>query len=289
MRFLLVVALVAALLTGCGRADRASENGQVFQARGIVRGFSAGHDEVEIEHETIPDYMPSMTMPFRPRAARDIADLKLGDAVAFRLTVTAKDFWIDQVKKVPREEVHVAEAKRPAGTPPPSEIARLREGNEMPFFSLTSQDGKRVTLESFRGHPVVLTFVFTRCPVPNFCPRMSSNFAELQAAIKKQESAAPGARLLSITLDPAFDNPSILKAYGEHQAFDPSIWTFATGETKEIDSLAEAFSIYRQTEGGTLSHGLATALIDGNGTIRRIWRGNAWRPEEVLDALQAVK
>ena len=94
--------------------------------------------------------------------------------------------------------------------------------------------------------------------------------------------------MLSITLDPDFDTPAILKAYGEHLSFDPAVWTFATGSAKEIDSLAEAFSVYRKTEGGTLSHGLATALIDRDGSIRRIWRGNAWTPEEVLAELKTL-
>jgi protein SCO1/2 len=289
MKMKTAIALAALLLlAACGRGVPEVEKGQIYQAKGIVRGFSPEHDEVEIEHETIPDFMPSMTMPFRPRVAGDIRDLKLGDAVAFRLTVTAKDFWIDQLKKVAREDVHVAEPKRPAGTPRPSEVARLREGDEMPIFSLTNQDGKPVNLDKFRGHPLVLTFVFTRCPVPNFCPRMSSNFAELQAAIKGGNGSLSATHLLSITLDPAFDKADILKMYGEHLAFDSSVWTFATGEPKEIDSLTEAFSVYRQTEGGTLSHGLATALVDGQGTIRKIWRGNAWMPGEVVEELKKL-
>src|SRR5690242_6502292 len=97
MKFMMVIAATAILLAGCRKTDQATEKGDVYQTRGIVRGFSPNHDEVEIQHETIPNYMPSMTMPFRPRADGDIAGLKLGDAVAFRLTVTAKDFWIDQV------------------------------------------------------------------------------------------------------------------------------------------------------------------------------------------------
>jgi protein SCO1 len=289
MKRALIFALAGLLLAACNRSTQPGEKSETFEVRGVVRGFSPQRDVIDIQHETIPDYMPSMTMPFQPGNLRDIAELQAGDAIAFRMTVTAKDFWIDQIKKIPREEVHVAEAKRPTGTPRPSEIARLREGDEMPFFRLTNENGERVTLESFHGHAMVLTFVFTRCPVPNFCPRMSNNFAELQTAIKKEGGDLADARLLSITLDPAFDQPTILKAYGEHLAFDPAVWTFATGEPKEIDSLTEAFSVYRQTEGGTLSHGLATALIDGDGTIRRIWRGNGWQPQEVLAELKTLK
>src|SRR6185437_14750902 len=95
------------------------------------------------------------------------------------------------------------------------------------------------------------------------------------------------ARLLSVTLDPTYDTPKILSDYAAFHHADSKIWTFATGDEKKIDSLTSAFSVYRKTEGGTISHGLATALINRNGKIERIWRGNAWTPVEVTEAVQA--
>ena len=156
----------------------------------------------------------------------------------------------------------------------------------MPPLSLTDQDGKWISLETFRGQAFVLTFVFTRCAVPNFCPRMSNSFVELQTAIKSDPSALANIHLLSITLDPSFDTPEILKQYGDSHAADARIWSFATGDPKEIDALTRAFSVYRQTEGGTISHGLATALIDKNGKIDKIWRGNGWTPAEVIEEIK---
>src|SRR5262249_37704371 len=164
---------------------------------------------------------------------------------------------------------------------------RLKEGDEMPPFTLTNQNGEKITLDTFRGQPFVLTFVFTRCPVPNFCPRMSNNFEELQAAIKTNTDAITTTHLLSITLDPDYDTPKILSDYAAFHHNDSKIWTFATGDGKEINSLTRAFSVYRQNEGGTISHGLATALINRDGRIERIWRGNAWTPAEVTEAIQA--
>ncbi len=93
--------------------------------------------------------------------------------------------------------------------------------------------------------------------------------------------------MLSVTLDPGFDRPEVLKSYGEYQNADPNIWTFATGQQAEIDALTRAFSVYVQTEGGTISHGLATALINRDGKIDKIWRGNAWTPAEVIEAVRA--
>jgi protein SCO1 len=241
---------------------------------------------IEIQHENSPGFMPSMTMPFVARDPKQIADLKIGDAISFRMAVTKQDFWIENVKKIRREDVHVAESKP---TPPVSaeRDARLKEGDEMPAFNLTNQNGERILLDTFRGQPLVLTFVFTRCPVPNFCPRMSNNFEELQTAIKTGSGTLAKTRLLSVTLDPGYDTPKVLRDYAVFHHADSRIWTFATGDEKEIDLLTSAFSVYRQNEGGTISHGLATALINGNGTVEKIWRGNAWTPAEVTEAIQA--
>jgi protein SCO1/2 len=279
----IAIALCAAIaLAACNRPAPSSESrAQQYETRGIVRGLSPDLKTVDIQHENIPGFMPSMTMPFTASNQKELADLKIGDAISFRLTVTEKDFAIDRVKKIPANQVQV-----PAATPTPVDssvgAARLREGDEMPAFTLTDQDGKHITRETFRGAPFVLTFVFTRCPVPTFCPRISDNFGQLQSAIKTGGAGAlTKTRLLSVTLDPAFDTPQVLKEYGASHQADPQVWTFATGDPKQIDALTRGFSVYRQTEGGTISHGLATALLDKDGRIEKIWRGNGWTPAEV--------
>lgn len=278
-----LLSLASLLLLACGRSENPA---QVYETRGVVRGFSPDRSTIEIEHENIPGFMPSMTMPFVPRDPKAIVDLRSGDAIGFRLTVTQKDFWIDNVKKIPRADVQISEPK-PRPTVSAATSSRLHEGDAMPEFSLIDQDGKRISLERLRGQPFVLTFVFTRCPLPNYCPRISNNFGELQSAIKKGSGELAQTRLLSITLDPEFDSPPVLKEYGKHLQVDPTIWSFATGDVKEIDALTRAFSVYRQTESGTLSHGLAAALINRDGKIERVWRGNAWTPSEVIEAIRA--
>jgi protein SCO1/2 len=132
----------------------------------------------------------------------------------------------------------------------------------------------------------VLTFIFTRCPIATFCPRISQHFSELQQAIKSEAGAAGKTRLLSLTLDPQFDTPDILRSYAHQQKADPQIWTFATGEPGEIDKLTQSFAVFVQPEGGTISHGLATALIGADGSLVKIWRGNAWKSSEVIEELR---
>ena len=286
MQKILLAGCVALALLSCGRSTNSDERADHYDTRGVVRGFSPDRSTIEIQHENIPDFMPSMTMPFVTRDPKQIADLRTGDAISFRMAVTKKDFWIENVKKIRREDVNVAEPKR---TSPVSadRDARLTEGDKMRPFSLTNQNGERISLDTFHGNSLVLTFVFTRCPVPNFCPRMSNNFEELQEAIKSSTGTLATTRLLSVTLDPAYDTPKILSDYAAFHHADSKIWSFATGDEKEIDSLTRAFSVYRQNEGGTISHGLATALINKEGRIDKIWRGNAWTPAEIIKEIQA--
>jgi len=286
MQKILLAGCIALALLSCGRSTNPNEGADHYDTRGVVRGFSPDRSTIEIQHENIPGFMPSMTMPFVTRDPKQIADLKIGDAISFRMAVTKKDFWIENVKKIQREEVDVAEPKR---TPPVSadRDARLKEGEEIRPFNLTNQSGERISLDAFHGQPFLLTFVFTRCPVPNFCPRMSNNFEELQEAIKGGRGTLATTRLLSVTLDPAYDTPKVLSEYAAFHHADSKIWTFATGDEKEIDSLTRGFSVYRQNEGGTISHGLATALVNKEGKIDKIWRGNAWTPAEIIKEIQA--
>ena len=286
MQKILLAGCVALALLSCGRSTNSDERADHYDTRGVVRGFSPDRSTIEIQHENIPDFMPSMTMPFVTRDPKQIADLRTGDAISFRMAVTKKDFWIENVKKIRREDVNVAEPKR---TSPVSadRDTRLTEGDKIQPFSLTNQNGERISLDTFHGNSLVLTFVFTRCPVPNFCPRMSNNFGELQETIKSSTGTLANARLLSVTLDPAYDTPKVLSDYAGFHHADSKIWSFATGDEKEIDSLTRAFSVYRQNEGGTISHGLATALINKEGKIDKIWRGNAWTPAEIIKEIQA--
>ena len=286
MQKILLAGCVALALLSCGRSTNSDERADHYDTRGVVRGFSPDRSTIEIQHENIPDFMPSMTMPFVTRDPKQIAELRTGDAISFRMAVTKKDFWIENVKKIRREDVNVAEPKRTSLVSADHD-ARLTEGDKMPPFTLTNQNGERISLDTFHGNSLVLTFVFTRCPVPNFCPRMSNNFGELQETIKSSTGTLANARLLSVTLDPAYDTPKILSDYAAFHHADSKIWSFATGDEKEIDSLTRAFSVYRQNEAGTISHGLATALINKEGRIDKIWRGNAWTPAEIIKEIQA--
>lgn len=258
-----------------------------YEARGIVRGFAPDRSTIEIEHETIPGFMPSMTMPFLPKDLSEISGLQRGDAIAFRLTVTDKDSAIDQIRKIDARQVQLPAQKEEVSSPARSSD-RLSEGDMMPEFTLIDQDARTITLNDFRGQPFVFTFIFTRCPLPNFCPLMSRHFAALQSAIEIATDPVAGTRLLSISFDPDFDSPAVLKTFAAGEHANPNVWKFATGAKPEIEKLTHEFSVFVQPEGGSISHGLVTALIDRNGRIAKIWRGNGWPPEEVIRELYSL-
>jgi protein SCO1/2 len=285
---LIALTCAALLSSACGRKSEPAGNApDQYEVRGLVRGLPPDHKTLDIEHEDIPGFMPSMTMPFEVREDKEIDGLNLGDAIAFRLNVTRRESWIDQVRKIDSAQLHLPTPGPTVASVETVASERLHEGDQIPDFQLTDQDGKPVTLETFRGHPFVLTFIFTRCPLPTFCPRMAEDFAELQKAIQSSSSGPLATtRLLSISFDPEHDTPAVLKEFGQHAGADFAVWTFATGPSAEMRRLTKEFSVLVQPEKGTISHSLATALIDPQGRIEKIWRGNGWTPAEVVNELQ---
>jgi protein SCO1 len=280
-----LVFCLAAISLGCGRSDKSEAGARHYEARGIVRGFSPDRSTIDIEHEAIAGFMPSMTMPFTPRDPKDIVHLTLRDAIAFRIEVTGKEALIDNIRKIAASEVHLPPASSTVSPRTTKASSRLKECDAMPVFGLTNESGERISLDTYRGKPFVITFIFTRCPMPNFCPRMSKNFAELQSTIKNSGGKFAETKLLSITIDPQNDTPAVLKDYGKAEGADPKIWNFGTGNPSEIEELTRVFGVYTERAGGSISHGLTTALIDGQGHIVKLWRGNGWTPREVIEAL----
>lgn len=159
----------------------------------------------------------------------------------------------------------------------------LYEGDPVPHRSLIDENGQPIQLAQ-SDKQTIITFIFTRCAAMEFCPRMNAQFEALQA--EAQKAPELNLRLLSISLDPEFDRPERLKDYGAAIGADPTIWHFATGPTASIDHLTKVFRVHRDQSQGVLNHTLCTALIAPDGSIQKIWRGNAWKVSEVIEALQ---
>ena len=276
-----VVLLAAGVaLGGAGYAARLSgSSGRRLTATGVVVGTpDAGR--VQVAHDEISGYMPPMTMTFALGPA-ERAVLAPGDRIRFTLRTGPDETWMEGVRVTSRGSL-------PAPARPLAPVDRLRRGDVLPEVTLVDQDGRPVRTADLRGRPTVLTFIYTRCPVPEFCPLVSRRFGQLQAALAADHSPAHDARLLSVTLEPEFDTAPILTAYARSLNANPARWVFAGGDPAQVTRLARAFSVFVERQGALLDHTLATALVDADGRVTEIWRGSGWTVSEVVEALRAV-
>lgn len=274
-RLLILLGLLAQGVVSCSKDSKSGTH----SVTGVVRE-KLSEASVLIAHDEIPGFMAPMTMAFDLADPREGATLTPGDRVRFRLQQRGEQWMADRFQVLGRET---------AGAPGLAKVDRLRPGEAMPPFSLMDESGQTLTLDALQGRFTLVTFIFTRCPVPEFCPAMAVKFGALQSRIERESgtSAPPALRLLSITLDPEYDRPAQLAAYGAAVGAKPAIWNFATGTTGDIATLARRFSVFTERKGVLLDHTLCTALIGPEGRIREIWRGNAWKPDEVFAFLES--
>jgi protein SCO1/2 len=159
----------------------------------------------------------------------------------------------------------------------------LQLGDLLPEYHFTNQLGQAVSTKQFKGQALAITFIFTRCPLPNFCPQMSRNFEEVQKKLIERPNGASNWHLLTISFDPEFDTPTILKAYAERFNADPRHWEFLTGSVPEITALSQQFGQTFWREEGALNHNLRTVVIDAAGRVQNIITGNTWTSDELAE------
>jgi protein SCO1/2 len=278
---LLVAMAVAVTLPRTRRAAAVESNVRSFAVTGVVAAPIAD-GRVMVAHQEIPGYMAAMTMPFQLGPDAPVM-LAVGDRVRFTLTVGPTSARAGRFE-VTGHDPSVAAALR---APSPERQARLRTGDALPAFSLTTHEGQPFAPADLTGRLTVVTFVFTRCPVPEFCPLLVQRFQQLQRDAAS-DRALRDVRLISVTLDPAFDTPAVLAAYATAMRVDPARWQFVTGEQDQIARLTRGFAVHVERNGVLLDHTLATAVIDRDGRIVEIWRGNGWKVDGVLDVLRRV-
>ncbi len=280
--------------SGAIASDRPSSpdtNQQIFQVKGVIQELRPDGKTAVIKHEEIPGYMKAMTMPLEVKDAKELSGLKPGDAVSFRMVVTARYGWIEQVTKLA--------AASPTELPSHQTIRRAREveplsvGDPLPEYHFTNELGQAVSTSQFKGQALAFTFIFTTCPFPDFCPRMSNNFAETQKKLLSMPNAPTNWHLLSISFDPEVDTPAILKAYAKRFEYDPRHWNFVTGELIDITAIAEQFGQQFWRQDNTISHNLRTVVVDAHGRVQKILPENKWTGDmlvtEILKAAEVVK
>ncbi len=242
-----------------------------------------------LDHDAIPGFMDAMTMPYKLKDPNILTELHAGDVITADLLVgqdADAEVLLDHI-------VVVAQGKpdyRPKVTyhvPAPGDTA--------PDFKLLNQDGRMISLRGFRGKELLVTFIYTRCPLPDFCPRVTRNFAAIRQLLARDSVLNKKTHLLSVSFDPENDTAKRLRAYGVSYigsdaagAFDH--WDFAVPEQSELDKMARWFDVGMTHEvDSTITHTLSTTLIGADGRVVRFYPGNGWTVEQVMaDLKQAV-
>jgi protein SCO1 len=258
---------------------------QRYEVRGKVVAVDKRGGTVTLAHEAIQGYMGAMTMGFvlKDQWAFDV--LKAGQSVRATLVVEGENAWL--------EGIVVTEEARPESTPsaPAEALHPPPLGVEVPDFQLINQDGKRIHLHQYRGKALLLTFIYTRCPLPDYCPLLSRNFAKILEQLRSDPSLAASTHLLSISIDPEYDKPAVLRHYGLEYAGKSSPferWEFASGNPEQVREVTGFFGVNYWNDRGQIVHALMTALIGPDGKVRKLYRGNQWQPADVLSDLRSL-
>ena len=279
MRRLCALLAVALLAASCSRKPTDKR----YELQGQVVAVDSGAHQITVAHQDIPGLMPGMTMPF---------------------LVASNDEWVFG-KIAPGDQIHatlvigkqaqlqdISFTKQATGSDGTSTTHLPQSGDAVPDFAFTNQDGKPIHLAQFRGQPLLLTFIYTRCPMPDFCLLMSNNFSEILKELHEKPEALAKSQLLSISIDPDYDKPAVLRQYGKRYVgdIDPSFqhWQFASGSPEEVRKAADYFGLAYNSKSGQIVHSLSTVLIGPDGKVQKVYLGNDWKPTDVAAAYEAA-
>jgi protein SCO1/2 len=289
---LLLTVFLAALPVACRSTPKpapaaTSGNLQTFHLRGRVVAVHAA--DVTLDHEAIPGFMDAMTMSYKLADPSVASELHPGDRITADLLVR-KDS--DGFSDPHLDHIVVIAQARP-DYKPAVQFHVPAPGDPVPDFSFLNQSGRIIHLDQFQGKALLVTFIYTRCPFADFCPRMSHNFADIDGALEKDPAAFNATHLLSISFDPSYDTPKVLRSYGaaatgRHAKETFSHWDFAAAPAKDLAAVTQFFNvgITDPDSPATLTHSLSTVLIGKDGRIVAWYPSNDWQPADVLQQLK---
>jgi protein SCO1/2 len=279
----LFFAVVAATLVAAS-----CSNAKTYEMRGQILAVNRDKMEILIKHEEIPGLMAAMTMPWKVQTVNMLDNLGPGDLITSEVVVDNNQGVVTKITKL-------GTAK--PDTPAPAEPAKpgvkyLMPGDTVPNQSFLDHNGKKRDLNTIRGdRALAITFIYTKCPIPTFCPAMDRQFAEAQALIS-QKGLAGKAGLLSVSFDPKYDTPAVLAQHAKKLGADPTVWTFVTGDREEIDRFASSLLLTlvrgEAPNPDEIGHTLRTTVIDKHGRIAKSYSGADWTPAELVAELERV-
>ena len=293
----LLVALLGLLLTACRKetanapaAAAVAEGEEVptaYEVRGVVRKINADRNQLVVKHEEIVGFMPAMTMPFDVRPTNEMSKVVPGDRIAFRMLITTNDGWIDHIRVLGKDTNAVTD---PQPVRFMKSVATLAAGDLLPDYVLTNELGKTIHLADFRGKVLAFTFIFTRCPYPDFCPRMTDHFSRTLKKLAATPGSTTNVHLLSISFDPEHDTPELLLAYAERYAYDPKKWSLATGAWDQLEPLTSHFGLIygRDVPPEKMEHNLRTVIIRPSGKVQAVINSNEWDVDDLIQEIESA-
>ena len=241
---------------------------RVFSGRGVVEELKPADRIIVIRHEAITNYMAAMTMPFKVKETNEFAGLQRGSQIDFELHVAENESWVDHV--ISRGIVSLPPlAAAPVAPAPAANYVDTKY--ELLHYRFTNELGQPVSLSDFPGQALAITFFYTRCPLPDYCPRLSKNFQVASQKLEAMTNAPTNWHFLSVSFDPEFDSPEMLKSYGQSYQYDPAHWSFLTGPKAKIGELARRAGVTFENTDGSITHNVRTLIIDASGHLQMIF------------------
>ena len=257
-----------------------------YPLTGEIVKVDAERQVLLVSHDKIPGYMMAMTMEFKVAKA-DLANAKAGQRIRAELVVQGEDFHLEKIwpdDTVTKTTLDAAANALAQDTAMRGKEAYREIGEDLPAFTLLDQAGHTVSASRFRGKRVVLNFIFTRCPIATMCPASTLRMASLQKAAR--EAGVQDFELVSVSMDPEFDTPGVLREYAEVRGLDTTNWSFLTGPDTAVRHLLAQLGVIREFEGATIKHTLATVLINEQGRIVYRVDGSVWQIEDFVRRLK---
>jgi protein SCO1/2 len=287
-RLLFALALVGALAAaacggGTGRGDQVPAVRR-YHLKGKVVQVDKAQQHLVIDHEEIPGFMGAMTMPYPVADAATLERVSPGDQITADVVVGDNQVRLENVVVVKKGDGK--------STAPGAHLQPSEQGGPVPDFTLVNQDGKRIHLGQYHGKSLLLSFIYTRCPLPDYCPLMTHNFAEIEKELRNSPELYGKTHLLSISFDSDYDKPPVLRKYAKGFVTDRGArtfehWEFATVPAAERSEVTKFFDVFVTEEQGQITHSLSTAIISPDGRIYKSYNGNDWKPADVLADLKA--
>ena len=274
------IVLAATVASACARPAA-----REYELRGQILKVDQARQEVTIEHQDIKGFMPGMTMTFKVAEARLLDGRVPGDLVTATLVVSDRDVHLRTLDRT-------GSAPVAPGAALPSRMTVLGTGELVADASFVDERGAARRLADWKGTALAVTFMYTRCPLPDFCPLLDRQFAAVQDAVRGDAALRGRTRLLSVSFDPDHDTPAVLAAHARRVGADPAIWTFVTAARADVDAFAAQFGVVVQRAGAAgpeIAHNLRTVAIDGDGRVAAVFDGGDWKPSDLVEVLRSVR